>query len=358
MQIAIIDDNPVNLKLMESLVKRAHPEYQPLTFKDSAQGLAWCLNNVVDLIIVDYMMPAPDGMEFIRRYREPLENKDIPVLMITADHEKETRYAALETGANDFLTKPIDNAEFRARLNNMLALRRSQRALSNRAAWLAEKVAEATAEILDREHEMITRLARAAEFRDPETGGHIQRMSNYSHLIAQQLNLPHAEQELILRAAPMHDVGKIAIPDHILLKPAKLDAAEFTIMKTHAEKGWEILRGSRSHLLDTAAMIARSHHEKFDGSGYPLGLVGEEIPLYARIVAVADVFDALTTERPYKLAWEVDQALDFITSNVGSHFDPACVAAFVARIDDVLHIRDSFQDTEPLLAHLVDSTHF
>ncbi len=354
MRIVIVDDNPVNLKLMESLVRRANPEYQPLTFQDSAEGLAWCLSNVVDLLIVDYMMPTPDGLEFIRRYREPPENADIPVLMITADHEKETRYAALESGANDFLTKPIDNPEFRARLRNMVSLRRSQRALADRAAWLAEKVAEATKVILDREHEMITRLSRAAEFRDPETGAHIQRMSNYSHLIARQLRLPPEEQELILRAAPMHDVGKIAIPDNILLKPGKLDEAEFTIMKTHAEKGWEILRGSQSHLLDIAAIIARSHHEKFDGSGYPLGLKGEEIPLHGRIVAVADVFDALTTERPYKKAWEVERAVDFLQTGAGSHFDPLCVAAFLSRLEDALVIRASYQDAGPHPAHLVD----
>ena len=354
MQIVIVDDNPVNLKLMESLVKRANVDYQPLTFQDSAKGLEWCLSNVIDLLIVDYMMPSPDGLEFIRRYREHPENADIPVLMITADHEKETRYAALESGANDFLTKPIDNAEFRARLRNMISLRRSQKALADRAAWLAEKVAEATSEILDREREMITRLSRAAEFRDPETGAHIQRMSNYSKVIADQLGLPREEQELILRAAPMHDVGKIAIPDNILLKPGKLDETEFAIMKTHAEKGYEILRGSRSSLLDIAAMIARSHHEKFDGSGYPLGLAGEAIPLYGRIVAVADVFDALTTERPYKKPWAIEDAMDFLFTNAGTHFDPLCVAAFIARIKDVLAIRASYQDHAPHMSHLDD----
>ncbi len=349
MLVIIVDDNPVNLKLMESLVRRAG-DYTPMTFQDSAEGLAWCLKNTPDLLIVDYMMPPPDGMEFIRRFREHPANLDIPVLMITADHEKETRYAALETGANDFLTKPIDNAEFRARLRNMLALRRSQKSLADRAAWLAEKVAEATAEILDREREMITRLSRAAEFRDPETGAHIQRMSNYSRLIAQELGLPHEEQELILRAAPMHDVGKIAIRDDILLKPGRLDPDEFEIMKTHAEKGYDLLSGSASSLLDVAAMIARTHHEKFDGSGYPRGLAGEEIPLYGRIVAVADVFDALTTERPYKKAWEIEHALRFLEEGSGSHFDPACVQAFINRIEDVLTIRARFQDEGPVLA--------
>lgn len=354
MRIVIVDDNPVNLKLMESLVKRANTDYQPLTFQSSAAGLAWCLSNLTDLLIVDYMMPAPDGLEFIRRFRAQPENTDIPVLMITADHEKETRYASLEAGANDFLTKPIDNAEFRARLRNMISLRLSQKALADRAAWLAEKVTEATRVILDREHEMINRLSRAAEFRDPETGAHIQRMSNYSHLIAQQLRLPLEEQELILRASPMHDIGKIAIPDNILLKPGRLDEAEFTCMKTHAEKGWEILRGSASQLLDVAAVIARSHHEKFDGSGYPQGLRGEDIPLHGRIVAVADVFDALTSERPYKKAWEIERAVDFLQAGAGAHFDPLCVAAFLSRIDDALAIRASYQDEIPDASALED----
>ena len=351
MQVIIVDDNPVNLKLMESLVRRAG-DYTPLTFQDSAEGMAWCLNNVPDLLIVDYMMPPPDGLEIIRRFRENPLNADIPVLMITADHEKETRYAALESGANDFLTKPIDNAEFRARLRNMLALRRSQKALSDRAAWLAEKVAEATEHILDREREMITRLSRAAEFRDPETGAHIQRMSNYSRLIARQLGLPREEQELILRASPMHDVGKIAIRDDILLKPGRLDPEEFEIMKTHAEKGYELLSGSSSSLLDVAASIAWTHHEKFDGSGYPRGLAGEAIPLYGRIVAVADVFDALTTERPYKKAWEIEHAVRFLEEGAGSHFDPACAQAFIARLDEALAVRARFQDEGPVLVQL------
>ena len=351
MQVVIVDDNPVNLKLMESLVKRAG-DYTPLVFQDSAQGLAWCLENVPDLLIVDYMMPPPDGLEFIRRFREHPLNSDIPVLMITADHEKQTRYTALETGANDFLTKPIDNAEFRARMRNMLDLRRSQKALSDRAAWLAEKVAEATSEILDREHEMIMRLSRAAEFRDPETGAHIQRMANYSRLIANQLGLPLEDQELIFRAAPMHDVGKIAIPDHILLKPGRLDDDELVIMRTHSEKGFEILKGSKSGLLDTAAIIALTHHEKWDGTGYPKRIKGQDIPLFGRIVTVADVFDALTTERPYKRAWEIEQAVQFLQDNAGSHFDPTCIQAFLDRLDDALVIRLQYQDEAPHVAHL------
>lgn len=351
MQIIIVDDNPLNLRLMEGLVRKVG-EFTTLTFQDPQQGMDWCATNEPDLLIVDYMMPGLDGLEFIRRFREREGFADIPVLMITADHERQTRYDALGNGANDFLTKPIDSAEFRARVNNMLKLRGSQKRLANYAADLERDVAKATTDILDREREMIMRLARAAEFRDPETGAHIQRMSHYSRLIAAQLGLSQEEQETILRAAPMHDVGKIAIPDHILLKPGRLDEEELVIMKRHAQYGYEILRGSASALLDVAATIARSHHEKYDGSGYPQGLRGEDIPLHGRIVAVADVFDALTTERPYKAAWELERALGFLRDGMGSHFDPKCVQAFLDRLDDVLAIREQYQDTVPSMAHL------
>lgn len=351
LRIAIIDDNLVNLKVMESLVKRT-AEITPQVFQDSAAGLAWCMENLPDLVIVDYMMPPPDGLAFIREFRTRPAHADVPVLMITADHEKQTRYAALEAGASDFLTKPIDNAEFRARLKNMLSLRRNHKALEDRAAWLAEKVAAATSEILDREREMVTRLSRAAEFRDPETGAHIMRMAHYSRFIAERLGLYPEDQELILSAAPMHDIGKIAIPDHILLKPGKLDADELEIMKTHARKGYEILSGSRSKVLDLAGLIAHTHHEKYDGSGYPRGLRGEEIPIEGRIVAVADVFDALTSARPYKVPWEVDRTLDWLQSEAGGHFDPACVAAFLACRDNILDIQQRFQDRVLSNAHL------
>jgi putative two-component system response regulator len=272
--------------------------------------------------------------------------------MVTADHERNTRYSALDAGATDFLTKPIDGREFRARVRNMLAIQRSRKIIADRAQWLEQEVDKRTEEVFARELEMIMRLSRAAEFRDPETGAHIQRMSLFSRLIAEGLGLPAAEQELILRAAPMHDVGKIAIPDHILLKPGRLTSAEFDLMKQHAEYGYEILKNSSSTLLDAAAIIARSHHEKFDGSGYPLGLRGEDIPLHGRIVAVADVFDALTSERPYKQRWDVEQAFDLLRQGAGTHFDPRCVDAFISRRDDVLAIQAQFQD-DTLLSRAV-----
>lgn len=280
MNVVIVDDTQINVTLMQALVNRIDG-CKPICFTNSATGLAWCLTNQPDLVIVDYMMPAPDGIEFIQHLRAEPGKAELPILMVTADYEKEVRYKALETGANDFLTKPLDRIEFTSRVKNMLAIRKSHLALTDRAAWLAEEVGKATAEIREREREAVFRLARAAEFRDPETGAHIQRMAHYSKLIAAQLGLDQAQQDLILEAAPMHDVGKLGTPDMILLKPGKLTPEEFAVMKQHAAIGWEILKGSAAPTLQVAAEIAHTHHEKYDGSGYPRGLAGEQIPCSA-----------------------------------------------------------------------------
>jgi len=343
MNVVIVDDTQINVTLMQALVNRIDG-CKPICFTESAAGLEWCIGNDPDLIIVDYMMPAPDGIEFIRRIRELPHLAELPMLMVTADHEKEVRYRALEAGANDFLTKPVDRVEFTSRVKNMLAIRRSYMAITDRAALLADEVRKATEEIREREREAVFRLARAAEFRDPETGAHIQRMAHYSKLIAAALGLDLAQQELILEAAPMHDVGKLGTPDMILLKPARLSPEEFAVMKRHATIGWEILRGSAAPTLQVAAEIAHTHHEKFDGSGYPRGLAGAEIPLFGRIVAVADVFDALTSARPYKPAWDLDKAWSFIQTNRGTHFDPQCVDAFLGQREAVIGIREQFRD--------------
>jgi putative two-component system response regulator len=226
----------------------------------------------------------------------------------------------------------------------MLALRRSHLSLASRARTLAEEVRRATAEVYERERETIVRLARAAEFRDPETGAHIVRMANYSSLIAFRLGLPQSERELILQAAPMHDVGKLGTPDHILLKPGRLTAQEYDLMKRHPSIGYEILKDSVSPVLQMAAEIALSHHERFDGTGYPLGLARRKIPIVGRIVAVADVFDALTSERPYKQAWELARAVEYLRLGRGSHFDPDCVDAFLTGWKDVMAVRERYKD--------------
>ncbi|MEI7611961.1 MAG: HD domain-containing phosphohydrolase [Betaproteobacteria bacterium] len=342
-QIAIVDDSDINLTLFSALVNKLGG-CESMTFQDSMKGLVWCSENLPDLIIVDYMMPDMDGIQFISRLRAVVGCEEIPILMITANDDKDVRYEALESGATDFLTKPVDRIEFSARVRNMLALGSSRKKLADKAAWLADEVRKATAAVHAREQELLYRMSRAAEFRDPETGAHILRMAHYSQLIAQRLGLSEADQQLILQAAPMHDVGKIGIPDGILLKPGKLIPEEFEQMKRHAILGYELLKGSESTVLQTAAVIAVTHHEKFDGSGYPHQVAGEAIPLFGRIVAVADVFDALTSERPYKKAWSLEQAAGFLRDGAGSHFDPACVDAFFASWDEVLDIHSRYQD--------------
>ncbi len=342
MQIVIIDDVEANLLLLRHFITQLGEAHEVRAYTDPEQALAHCQALAPDLVIVDYMMPQLDGVEFIRRFRAIPGRADIPLLMVTANDEMDVRYRALEGGANDFLTKPLDRIEFKARMRNMLALRANQKRLEDRASWLAEEVLKATDEIVRRERETILRLSRAAEFRDPETGDHIQRMAHYSWMIAVRLGLPLEQQQLILEAAPMHDVGKVGIPDHILLKPGKLDEAEFAIMKQHPVIGHSILSGSSSPLLQMASDIALSHHEKYDGSGYPLGLKADAIPVVGRIVAVADVFDALTSARPYKPAWDMERAVQLLRDQRGLHFDPACVDAFLGQLDDVQSVRQRF----------------
>ena len=346
LSVVIVDDSEINLTLFKHLIAKVEG-VESHCFSVSAEALEWCARNGADVVVVDYMMPAPDGLEFIRSIRLMPGMEDVPAVMVTANDLKEIRYSALEAGATDFLTKPVDKNEFIARITNMATLRRGQRLLADRAALLAEEVKAATETIVQRERETIFRLSKAAEYRDPETGSHILRMANYSRLIAEALGLDAEECQLLFEAAPMHDVGKVAIPDLILLKPGKLTAEEFELMKRHAQIGHEILRDSSSPKLQAAAIIALSHHERFDGSGYPGGVAGEAIPLHGRIVATADVFDALTSERPYKRAWDLDQAAAYLREQAGSHFDPRCIDAFFGIWKDVKEIHDRYRD-EPL----------
>jgi len=342
-QVLIVDDTEINLILFAALVKKLG-DCESHSFSDSRAGLAWVQKYVPDLVIVDYMMPEMDGLEFIRLLREIPGREAIPVLMITANDQKQIRYRALDIGANDFLTKPVDKVEFLARAKNMLTLNDARKKLADQAAWLAEEVRKATHEVVERERETVIRLSRAAEFRDPETGAHILRMAHFSQIIARGMGLSESDQYLLLEAAPMHDIGKVGIADKILLKPGRLEPEEFEIMKRHATIGYELLQGSSSRVLQAGAEIARGHHEKFDGSGYPQGLRGEDIPIFSRIVAVADVFDALTSERPYKKAWDVEAAVDFLKAGSGSHFDPACVTAFLNAWSDVQEVRARYSE--------------
>ncbi len=341
MQVLLIDDVPMNLTLLRHLVKKL-PGCQALAFTAPEEALAWCGAHTPDLVVTDFMMPEISGTELVLRLRQ--RHPDIPVLMVTANHETALRHRALQSGVTDFLNKPLDTVEFLARARNMLNLRQSQRQLADRAAWLADEVRRATQRLVEQARETIVCLAKAAEHRDPETGAHILRMSHYSALIARRLGLSADQQDLLLAAAPMHDIGKVGTPDMILLKPGPLTAQEFAVMKQHTRIGWEVLRANNSPLLQKAAEIAHTHHERWDGRGYPQGLAGEAIPLFGRIVAVADVFDALTSVRPYKEAWTIEAARQYLEEESGRHFDPACVDAFLGDWPEVLAIRERFVD--------------
>ena len=326
MNILIIDDDAANLALFGHMLEMLD-DCAPTAMADPRAALAWCAGNDPDVVVVDYMMPDMDGLEFLRQFRTLPGKAQTPVVMVTADTQTRVRHEALRLGANDFLTKPVNFVELNARVGNLQALRRAQLQLAGQAAQLAEEVRKATAVIAAREREAIYRLSRAAEFRSPETGTHLLRMAAYAELVARHLGLDSEQCELVHTAAPLHDIGKLGVPDAIMHKAGPLDARERAVMREHAGIGADILAGSDSPLLQAGAVIARSHHERWDGGGYPLGLAGEAIPLLGRIVAVADVFDALTSRRAYKDAWDVDAARTAMLAEAGGHFDPACVEA-------------------------------
>lgn len=326
MTVLIVDDNQTNLMVLEHMVGRISG-CVVVAMTEPEAALHWCRFHEPDLILTDYMMPGMDGIALVRELRNLTHVVDVPIIMVTTSDMKTVRQSALESGTTDFLAKPLDPAETRARIQNLLKLRQAQRSLKEAAA-----------------QDLIMRLSHMAESRDPETGRHIERMAQYSYIIAGQMGLDEHVQQLLLLAAPMHDIGKVAIPDHILLKPGRLTPDEFTIMQTHSTRGAEFLRGSSSPLLEMAYHIAMTHHEKFDGSGYPNGLSGEEIPLVGRIVAVADVFDALTSARPYKPAWPLDKALALLQEQRSKHFDPQVVDAFFAVQPQIMQVYEQLHD--------------
>jgi len=326
MNILIIDDNEANLALFGHMLEMLDAA-APTAMRDAREALAWCADNDPDVVVLDYMMPDMDGLEFLRQFRMLPGKEQTPLVMVTADTQAKVRHEALRLGANDFLVKPVNFVELNARVGNLLALRRAQLQLACHAARLAEEVRKATAVIAAREREAIFRLSRAAEFRSPETGAHLLRMAAYAELVARNLGLDAAQCETIRAAAPLHDIGKLGVPDAIMQKPGPLDARERAVMREHAGMGADILADSDSPLLQAGAVIARSHHERWDGGGYPLGLAGAAIPLHGRIVAVADVFDALTSRRAYKDAWDAGAARAEMQAESGRHFDPACVEA-------------------------------
>lgn len=342
--IVIIDDEFTTRTILRETVLGICDSIVVESFSNPLSAMDWLQHHEPDLILLDYKMKEMTGYELLSAIKDIQHLEDIPVIVVTAETNKDIRYQMLGHGATDFINKPIDHHECLIRCRNLLLLRSHQKATRNRAQSLEISVANATKDILDRELETLLRLAKAGEYRDQETGNHVIRMAKYSRFIAEALGLDEEKCALIEVAAPMHDIGKIGITDTILLKPGKLTEAEFNTMKHHANIGHEILKGSPSKFLALGAVIALGHHEKFNGTGYPNGLKGHEIPLEARIVAVADVFDALTSERPYKKAWTNEAALNYITEQSGQHFDPQCVTAFKSQFGKVAFIQKQFND--------------
>jgi len=342
--IYVLDDQATGRDVLRQMILEMDPGIEVETFESPFAALQRSEIRSPDMLVTDYRMPELDGIEVIKRIRVLPGCEEIPIVVVTVVGDPEVRYRALQAGATDFLARPLDRVECQARCRNLLMLSKHQKVVRDRASWLEHQVSLATRQIRDRERETLLRLAKAGEYRDEGTGNHVLRMARYSRLISEWLQLEKNECDEIEVAAPMHDIGKIGIPDHVLLKPGKLGPDEWELMKEHSRIGYEILRDSRSRYIALGAQIARYHHERYDGSGYPEGLEGDEIPLPALIVAVADVYDALTTERPYKQAWRSADAVDYIRGESGRHFAPRCVEAFLGQLALVREVETQLRD--------------
>ena len=341
-KILIVDDEQDNIMILKEILRREG--FKNLDCETEPRNvLEREYVSHYDLVLLDFQMPFMDGFEVIELLKAYNDN-EASIIMLTANVEPETRHDALSRGAKDFITKPFDHKEVVCRIRNVLEARLLQKSLAEQNGRLEKSCQDRTEELIETRMHAIQCLGKAAEFRDNETGMHVVRMSKTSARIAKELGWDEAQCDLILHASPMHDIGKIGIPDHILLKPGELDIDEWEIMQSHTTIGGKILSVSDSDLFQSAAEIAETHHEKWDGSGYPEGLAGDEIPIMSRIVAVSDTFDALISERPYKEPWPTEEAIAYVTGNSGKHFDPEVVEAFGNCIEDILAICESHSD--------------
>lgn len=344
--ILVVDDNPANVLLLEQLLEEEGYD-NVLSTTDSREVVEIYQNQTVDMILLDIRMPFMNGIEVMQALKKNVGNDDyLPILVLTAQTDMETRQAALAAGARDFLTKPFQPWEVFQRIHNLLETRFFYYNQRLRADDLEIEVQNRTKEIHRTQLEVVRRLGRAGEYRDNETGAHVVRMSKSCHLLALKAGLGEQFADLILQASTMHDVGKIGIPDRILLKPGRLTPEERIIMESHVEIGMDIIGNFDSGMLIMARSIAATHHEKWDGSGYPNGVSGTDIPIEGRIAAICDVFDALTSTRPYKEAWPLEKAVSFLKDNAGSHFDPALVEQFIEIIPDITSLRVEYPDEE------------
>ncbi|MDR3414730.1 MAG: HD domain-containing protein [Nevskia sp.] len=334
--VLVVDDVPQNIDVLSGILRPFY-KVQAATSGTRALGIA-SSDRQPELILLDIQMPDMDGYSVCQRLKENLATRRIPVIICSALGEVDDERRGFDAGCVDYITKPVSPAIVLARVRTHLALYNQQREL-----W--RQVREQTAEIHETRLALIKCLGKASEYKDDQTGHHVLRMAHYSRLLALAVGFSEEDAELLFQAAPMHDVGKIGTPDHILKKKGKLEPEEWDIMRRHVENGVTILGDHKSELLQLARTVILSHHEKWDGTGYPKGLKGEEIPLPGRIVALADVFDALTSERPYKPAWSVDRSVAQIQADAGKHFDPNLVRKLLSMLPKLLAIRDSFQDS-------------
>lgn len=334
--ILVVDDTSENIDVLNGVLRS---EYKVKAALNGERALKVANgDSKPDMMLLDIMMPEMDGYEVCRQLKANPATAKIPIIFVTAKNREDDEKKGLELGAVDYITKPISPSIVLARVRTHLALYDQNRALE-------QKVRERTEELRRTRLEIIQRLGRAAEFKDNETGFHVIRMSHYSRLIAEALECDNDWSDLVFNASPMHDIGKIGIPDKVLLKPGKLDEKEWILIRKHPEFGAAIIGEHNSKLLQVSREIAMSHHEKWDGSGYPNGFKGEEIPLTGRIIAIADVFDALTTERPYKNAWTVKDAVKLIDENSGSHFDPNLVPLFHEVMPEIMSVKKRYDES-------------
>ncbi len=331
--VLVVDDTPENITILASTLS----EYNVKAARSGAKAIAIARSAMPDIILLDIMMPGMDGYTTCKLLKGDPRTRNIPVIFITAMNDVSNEAKGFALGAVDYITKPISPPIVQARVRTHLQLYDQNRALETR-------VAQRTRELNESRLEIIHRLGLAAEFRDNETGMHVVRISKYCRLLARAIGLDDIEVELLQQASPMHDVGKIGVPDKVLLKPGKLDAEERALMEKHCEIGAKIIGEQAIPLFQTARTVALTHHERWDGSGYPRGLAGEQIPMEGRIVAIADVFDALISERPYKQAWPLDQAVQFIQENAGLHFDPMLVEVFMDHLDEIITLAKNYAD--------------
>ena len=337
----IIDDQATSRIILETILNDIDENIRVMSFDSCLSALQVIETNPPDLILADYKMPVLNGIELTRRLRAIPQCSDIPIVIVTIFDDKSIMYEALGAGATEFLTKPVDQHECRVRCRNLLTMRKQQLLIKERADDLQQEVNKAVAEIEAREKETLFRLALAGDYKDVATGSNLKKMGKISRMLAELIPLPKEQCEIIEIAAPMHDIGKIGIPDRVLLKAAPLNEEEARVMVRHTEIGFDILKDSPSPYLRMGAEIALNHHEKYDGSGYPTGKRGEEIPLVARISTIADVFDALTSKRPYKSAWSIEESLDYMKKEKGKHFDPDLIDLLLANIHDIIRETDT-----------------